>query len=353
MSEGKDNAVTISKGIAIILMVVGHSSCPDLLEKYIVLFHMPLFFFFSGYCFKTVYLQDSSRFIKKRIVKLWWPFVKWGLFFLILHNVFYELNIYNGLYGYRGNVSHLYSFPEFMKRGLLVIFSMRAYEQLLGGYWFLHDLFFASIVSLCLLRMGLKYQIIIPISLILSLILSLGQWEIHVFEVGYRQLLAVSFYLTGCYFRDKEVLRKLVCQRWTLLVASLTFLLCGPLVFHASMIVITPAQIIPYFLIAIIGLFIVYRLSSYMLNYSKIANLGCFVGNNTMTILTWHFLAMRMVSLVIIILFNLPIENLACHPVIDEYSGKGWWIIYTIAGIILPCGLVFLNRFKIFSWIKF
>lgn len=35
----------------------------------------------------------------------------------------------------------------------------------------------------------------------------------HVFDVGYRQLLAVSFYLTGFYFRQKDVLRKLVCHK--------------------------------------------------------------------------------------------------------------------------------------------
>jgi fucose 4-O-acetylase-like acetyltransferase len=134
MSDEKDNAVTISKGIAIILMVIGHSSCPDILEKYIVLFHMPLFFFFSGYCFKSKYLQDKKQFIKRRIEKLWIPFVKWGLIFLFLHNIFYELNIYNDIYGYRGNVSHVYTIQELIKRAFLIITTMRAHEQVLGGY---------------------------------------------------------------------------------------------------------------------------------------------------------------------------------------------------------------------------
>lgn len=38
----------IAKGIAIILMVLAHSSLPAALQNYIFAFHMPLFFIVSG-----------------------------------------------------------------------------------------------------------------------------------------------------------------------------------------------------------------------------------------------------------------------------------------------------------------
>jgi fucose 4-O-acetylase-like acetyltransferase len=41
--------VDIAKGIAIILMVLGHSSLPSVLQNFIFAFHMPLFFIASGY----------------------------------------------------------------------------------------------------------------------------------------------------------------------------------------------------------------------------------------------------------------------------------------------------------------
>ena len=54
----KDSTVSISKALAIILMVLAHTRFSSLGNEVINLFHMPLFFFFSGYCFKDTYLKD-------------------------------------------------------------------------------------------------------------------------------------------------------------------------------------------------------------------------------------------------------------------------------------------------------
>lgn len=100
----KDSSVTIAKGIGIILMVLGHSigEYGDYLtpvRSFIYMFHMPLFFALSGYCFKEKYLTDFKTFAWHKVKGLYFPFVKYGLLFLLLHNVFYHLNIYNGQYG--------------------------------------------------------------------------------------------------------------------------------------------------------------------------------------------------------------------------------------------------------------
>ena len=52
----KDNSVSIAKGIAIILMVLAHTRFSEYGNYWINMFHMPLFFFFAGYCFKDKYL---------------------------------------------------------------------------------------------------------------------------------------------------------------------------------------------------------------------------------------------------------------------------------------------------------
>ena len=76
----------MAKGIAIILMVIAHAEAPGWLCKFVFEFHMPLFFITAGYFFSTRYLHDEATFVKKRVKGLYWPFVKWALFFLILHN---------------------------------------------------------------------------------------------------------------------------------------------------------------------------------------------------------------------------------------------------------------------------
>lgn len=47
----RNDTLSIVKAIGIILMVIGHSGCPKYLNDYLYMFHMPLFFFCSGYFF--------------------------------------------------------------------------------------------------------------------------------------------------------------------------------------------------------------------------------------------------------------------------------------------------------------
>lgn len=148
----RDNSVSIAKAFAIMLMVLAHTWFMDMGNKWINMFHMPLFFFMAGYCFKDKYLTDIKSFAIKRVTGLYKPFVKWSLVFLVLHNVFYNLNIYNSDYGFRGNVSHIYSLTDFAKHAIMIVTSMSGSEQLLGGYWFLKSLFVGSFIAYFFIR---------------------------------------------------------------------------------------------------------------------------------------------------------------------------------------------------------
>ena len=89
---GHNAYISAAKGIIIILMVIGHSGAPIPLQNSIYLFHMPCFFLISGYLFKEKYLNDAKQFIYKKVKGLYYPFVKWSLIFLLLHNIFYHIN---------------------------------------------------------------------------------------------------------------------------------------------------------------------------------------------------------------------------------------------------------------------
>ena len=86
--EMRNMLVDTGKGIAIILMCIGHAYCPDALFYFIYMFHMAFFFMMSGYFFSDKNLDNPKAFIWKRITGLWVPFVKWGLIFVLLHNIF-------------------------------------------------------------------------------------------------------------------------------------------------------------------------------------------------------------------------------------------------------------------------
>lgn len=73
--------IDIAKGIAIILVVIGHFYPNNSPEWYCVLhdviysFHMPLFLFCSGYVYKFVNLNDYSKFILKKVRRLIVPYM--------------------------------------------------------------------------------------------------------------------------------------------------------------------------------------------------------------------------------------------------------------------------------------
>lgn len=46
--QGRNYWLDVAKGITIILMVLGHSSIPDGLSRFIYAFHMPLFLYPRG-----------------------------------------------------------------------------------------------------------------------------------------------------------------------------------------------------------------------------------------------------------------------------------------------------------------
>lgn len=75
--QQRNDTITIMKAFAIICMVAGHSYTGSHIEGFVGLFHMPVFFFCSGYCFKEKYLSDIKSYTKRKILTMWWPTFKW------------------------------------------------------------------------------------------------------------------------------------------------------------------------------------------------------------------------------------------------------------------------------------
>ncbi len=76
------------KGFGIALVVIAHYSLPEALDTYIFSFHMPLFFFISGFLFNFVkYTGSATNFVKGRFRSLIIPY----LAFAVLTCLFYFL----------------------------------------------------------------------------------------------------------------------------------------------------------------------------------------------------------------------------------------------------------------------
>lgn len=334
-----DDKITISKGIGILLMVIAHAGIPDIFSRFIYMFHMPLFFFMSGYCFKEKH--STVTFITKRIKGLYIPFVKYSLLFLLLHNTFYYLNIYNDEYGFGEKTSYLYTWKEYAIRCIRIVLGLHGQEQLLGGYWFLPQLLYASIIGF----FTIKYvkNLYTGMAIILGLAIMTSFFELRIPFWGIRSLtfLSTVFFLAGYVYKKKY-------NNWNKGYLSVLFVIivaAGSVLCYTSMLSFTTDKILPYTVCAVCGTVMTLNVSQYIDSKGGwIKNLLVYVGNNTLTVLTWHFLCFKIVSLIIIQCHNLPIGQLACFPIIPEYTS--WWIAYFVVGTGLPLSILASFRKK-------
>ena len=159
---------------------------------------------------------------------------------------------------------------------------------------------------------------------------------------GIRSLTFFStmFFLAGYVYKKKY-------NNWNKGYLSVLFAVIvaiGSVLCYTSMLSFTTDKILPYAVCAICGTVMTLNISQYIASKEGwIKNWLVYVGNNTLTVLTWHFLCFKIVSLIIIQYYDLPIEQLAYFPIIPQYADY-WWIAYFIVGAGVPLSLLVLQQ---------
>lgn len=337
----RNETITIAKAFAIMMMVAAHSGIYWPASQFIYMFHMPLFFFCSGYCFKTKYLNDARSFIFRRIKGLYIPCVKWSLLFIIMHNVFFNLYIYDDQYGFNGTASALYSYTDFAKRIFRAVFFMGGHEQLLGGFWFLRSLLVASILGFIVIRWIPRKAIGGGILLIISM---LG-YHINNDEIA-RDAMAAVFFVVGHWFSSHRMIGPRTA------FTAFFIVLLGAFLLPHGMFEQRVSSVIPYTFVAVMGSTMVLWVSKecdLRLKNGLFRHLLILIGDHTLEILTWHFLCFKLVSLIVIWVEQRPIEQLAYFPVIPAANNTSdyftpWWPLYFIVGVGVPLLFVIIHN---------
>lgn len=319
-----DTSISVAKGLLITLMVIGHSCAPTKLVDFIYTFHMPCFFFISGMLFKEKYLLDVKAYIKRKINGLYVPFVKWSLIFLLLHNLFTWLNIYSTHYTI-GDV------------GIKVfkIFTLTGSEQLLGGFWFLKELLYASVITILFSKfvtiLGVKQNgknlwLESLFFVVLAYLVSIAPFKIP--TIGSKTLLATAYFIAGSAFKKIDTNK----QSLSIGILGYITIIMVSWFFNAN-IDVTGYAIFIYFTISLIGSISTIYIAKHIWGGGmRVMN---FIGKNTLNILTFHFLSFKIVSLAVIVAYGLPIKRLAEFPVL-AHNSSFLWILYTFAGVALP-----------------
>lgn len=361
---------TILKAIAIILVVIAHSAAPAYLSNFAYMVGVPAFFILSGYFFKLDNLDNTSDFVIRRTKTLYLPFIKWGVFFLILHNLFFEVGLLSESYGNaQGGVTHPYNWTQAAQHLWSMIFNMSGYDPFMAGaFWFFRALFLANIAFIFLFkatrRLGKLKTSTLQVVSVIALAFLLALWQaamgLHITGVaqgGYRELMGIVLLGIGFLLRraDETPDSSIWHNPIIMLAASSVVLMILTFVYPISMAA-KPGSVlsVPILTVAGTAAFIWLRgLSEFILQLpEKYTQWLQFTGENSLYIFVFHLLAFKVASMIKVGVYQLDWAMVGGHPVVQHELGDGFWLLYIFVGVVLPILPVWIWR-KITNQRKF
>ena len=299
------------------------------------MFHMPFFFFVSGYLFSEKQLHSFGPFLKKKIKSLWWPFFKWNIIFILLHNLLFRLGI---------EVQE-YTWIEALKR-ILLSGLMAESETLLGTFWFLQQLIRVVLMGwgilklhqLCCQRKSHKNstwfmaEILLTIVLITTLNYSI---DLRIKGIIYKlTFLCLTFFLSGYTYKLYSAETKSQKMNTLLALLGVVSTIIGSIYMPVKMQTVNTCQIIPYWIIGFLGCIMILYISV-LLQETRLASILDYIGKHTLHIMIWHFLSFKLLTLLFVKIGVMPQEYLLSFPV-PPGTQHGLWIIYSAIGVVVP-----------------
>ncbi|MBQ3773882.1 MAG: acyltransferase [Pseudobutyrivibrio sp.] len=359
-SKARNNNIDIIKGIAIILMVYGHTF--GVARDFIYLFHMPVFIFVSGYCFNKAHgasLQQAEGYFFSRVRRLLIPYMGFNIVYAILNNVFISLNFYTDNGAFKQDVVFIQKAAQTLMhrkgvRELVVdvynVLTLKEIPQMGSASWFLIVLFLVCVIH-CFVEYGIRglgskvrvavLCVLLAINLLVAFAISKGFASEAPIADRHLQVFGVySCYLMGVLTRsfvDTGMLGKLLAKKWIVVCAGpVSFVILLALLPFGTL-ELSKSQIVnPVFLVAttFLGMAMLASVAADLEN-NFLGRWLTFIGKHTMSILFLHILAFKLVSVGYCLAVGKPMYMVASWPVIFD-APEYVLIIYTIVGVALP-----------------
>lgn len=323
MRGGREIWIDIAKSIGIFLVVLAHALPRDnYFWRLINLFHMPLFFIISGYLYQNK--GSIIQFVKHKIITLWIPYITCSGITVLVTILLHLLRLMQYQYG-------------FSIKYIVKIIFMLDMGPLLGASWFIQVLFYAAIayniverfVDTIINKNEQQKTLILNTLSVLFLVIGLNTSLIF---RGSVILNSIAYFNVGVIFRKN---RELIFKFGRKLL--LPIFIVVPLIAKnncASYVTNTYSNKLLFLMTSILGSFGILLLSHELeTEKSKLVAQTQFIGRNTMAILFWQFVSFKLVILLQIAYYQLPVSCISTFPVMYEYDGVVWIFLYVIAGI--------------------
>ena len=351
MEKKRMDYIDIVKAIAMISIVVFHSCTNNantyeadhaLLIRFGSAYGLPVFFFINGFLYNSSKPENIWGKIWKKVKAYYIPFVSFNMLYLFLHNFFVILHMVD-----ENNGNGWYSLNEFVKHIVYVIMGKREYFS--GALWFLGSLLIINviiIVSEFLIEKFFKgkwHDVLVGLLVLVCVVLGASGRVTNQMKLA-TSLASMGYFLFGMIYRKYDLNEKLKRYPFAWLIVAIVL---DVAVSYNKLNVVVPLNFVTSFVVDyIVGIVCIVAIMN-------VAQIKVFVesktmkliGNNTMDIMAFHFMIFKLVSLVIIAFYNLPINRLSDYPVVNGI-GEAWWIAYSVVAIVI-CTIIGVFRTKL------
>lgn len=352
MNKERNLYMDIVKGIGILLVVIGHCETP--IGRYIYLFHMPLFFFISGYFYKDKYSNNPVEFIVKKIKTLYRPYIFFAILLIIMHNVFLKVGFYSSTFSdlsiEYSNMCKYFKLSDIIKYTMKVLLLGQVDRIFGGALWFFISLIMASItfniISYIKIKTN-KKEIFraITIGILFNIAYLSTKFNINFHGINTAMIATGLFYCGYLYSQyDNKV-------KLNLEVAIICFFILIISGFYGSINMAGNEYTnIAFFIInSLAGIYIVLFIATLVKKINLLSGILSYMGRNTIPVIGLHFISFKIVDIVRIVLFSMPYYTIGKFPVIDVYGM--WWVVYALVGVTIPLiiNIYYKKSIKIFT----
>ena len=177
--------IDAAKGFAILLVMMGHSDPPEVVMTWLYTFHVPLFFFLSGYVFKIKNGENFLSFVRRKIFTLVVPMILFSIVSILIDVIYYCAILQS-----KSIISIWKRIPRIFINGRI--------DHFPSVFWFLSCLFVSEIIFFFLYRLRNRRVCFSAVLLLCSLVGWLSCTYMATPLPWSLDLVPISLFFIGC-----------------------------------------------------------------------------------------------------------------------------------------------------------
>ncbi|MFO0581990.1 MAG: acyltransferase family protein [Anaeromyxobacter sp.] len=341
-SGGRLRHVDVMLAFGIVMVVMGHHHQPPYLFLDAYTFHMPLFFFASGYLATAKEgLGAKLRFLGGKARGQLLLYFRWNLFFAVLTFLLALAGVRLG-----------YAIPAFGTRAEVLAslrgFFVQPFEDghqyhLYLAAWFILQLFLVHVAFQVVVWRPGKAWATAALAVVAALLVPVLEAGLQSFEdlrlTGVRTALALFFFLAGHVVRLHEGrLARVLLAPWSLVAAfALVNVLAvnlGNIRYNFVLGNVSNVRVWVPVATSLLIVLMVFQLAHHAARFLPDRSPVYLLGRSTLDVLVWHFTVFLAVNAVLCALGLVPFEKLSDNWYAWEREKS--WLLYEVPALVFP-----------------